>query len=93
MNIGVLVVTLHLNGCMSLKDKRSVLNTLKEKLRKRFNVSVAEVDEMDKWQKAVIALASVSNSKKHLSSGMDKTADFIGGQRRLTVLDRYTEII
>jgi len=93
MNVGVLVVTIYLNDSLSLKDKRGVLNALKDRIRNNFNVSVAEVDEMDKWQKAVLGVAAVSNDKKHVSGCLDKIVDFIEDQRLVTVLDHYTEIL
>ena len=93
MNVGILTVTLYLNGSLSLKDKRRALNTLKDRLRNNFNISVAEVDEMDKWQKAVLAVAAVSNDRKHLSSCLDKIVDFIEGQRMVEILDHSTEML
>lgn len=54
---------LHLEGCQSLKEKRSVMQSLQARLRK-LNVSVAEVDHQDLWQKAGIACATVSSSHR-----------------------------
>ena len=65
MRVGVLVLTLHLPGCGSLKEKRHRLKPLIHRLRKEFNVSVAEVDAQDVWQTAVIACTTVSNSGSH----------------------------
>lgn len=55
---------LHLEGCQSLKDKRSVLQSLKAELRRRLNVSVAEVEHQDLWQRAGIACAAVGSDKR-----------------------------
>ncbi len=52
MVVGVLQVDVHLPRAHSLKEKRSVLNSLKDQLRGRFNVAVAEVDATEKWQRA-----------------------------------------
>ncbi|MEO8140899.1 MAG: DUF503 domain-containing protein [Gemmatimonadota bacterium] len=54
---------LHLEGCQSLKDKRSVLQSLLARLKK-LNVAVAEVEHQDLWQKAGIACATVSSSRR-----------------------------
>ena len=54
---------LHLEGCQSLKDKRSVLQSLQARLKK-LNVAVAEVEHQDLWQKAGIACATVSSSRR-----------------------------
>ena len=93
MNIGILNVELHLNGSTSLKDKRGVLRRLKDRLKNKFNVSVAEVDEMDKWQKAVLGIVTVSNDKKHLSGYLDSIMNFIEDEKMIMVMDHMTEIL
>jgi uncharacterized protein YlxP (DUF503 family) len=93
MNVGILTVEIHLKDSASLKDKRRALRRLKDRLKNGFNVSVAEVDDMDKWQKAVLAIAVVSNDKKHLSGYMDSIMNFIREENRMTVFDHATEIL
>ena len=61
MHIGVLTLRLHLPACHSLKEKRGRLKPLLHQLRREFNLSVAEIDAQDTWQRAVIACAVVSN--------------------------------
>jgi len=58
--IGVLTLELKIDHSHSLKDKRHVVKSLKEKLRSRFNVSVAEIDYQDVWQRSVVAAVTVS---------------------------------
>ena len=58
--VGVLTLELHVEGSHSLKDKRHVVKSLKDRLRSKFNISVAEIDGMDTWQWSVIAAAAVS---------------------------------
>ncbi|MGB2600875.1 MAG: DUF503 domain-containing protein [Candidatus Omnitrophota bacterium] len=93
MHIGALRIELHLGESSSLKEKRGILRRLKDRLKNKFNVSVAEVEEMDKWQKAVLGVVTISNDKKHLSSCLDSIVDFIEAENRLMVLDHTTEIL
>jgi uncharacterized protein len=58
--IGVLTLELHLNHSHSLKEKRHVVQGLKDRLQSKFNVSVAEIDCQDLWQRAVVAAVTVS---------------------------------
>jgi len=57
---------MHLPYSQSLKDKRRVLKSLKDRLRGRHNISIAEVDGQDVWQHAVLGIASVADSRAHL---------------------------
>jgi uncharacterized protein YlxP (DUF503 family) len=59
--VGVLTLELHLNHSHSLKDKRHVVQSLKDRLRHKFNVAVAEIDYQDLWQRAVVAAVTVSS--------------------------------
>lgn len=63
--IGLLTLTLHLNHSHSLKDKRQVVRSLKDRLRRHFNVSVAEIDYQEVWQRAVIAVVTVAESRSY----------------------------
>lgn len=64
-SIGVLTLELHINDAHSLKDKRHVVKSLKDKLRFKFNVSVAEIDYQDLWQRSVVAAVTVSSEQSH----------------------------
>src|SRR5678815_5482405 len=63
--VAVGTVEIHLPDVGSLKGKRRALKGLKEKLRRRFEISVAEVDHQDAWQRATLALACVSGDSRH----------------------------
>lgn len=63
--IGVMTLELRLGNSHSLKDKRHVVKGLKERLRNRFNVSVAEIDYHDLWQRAAVAAVTVSAERGH----------------------------
>jgi uncharacterized protein len=68
MPVGVLTLEIQLPYAHSLKDKRSVLVSLRTRLRARFNVAVAELDHQDVWQRATLGVTSISNSQPLLES-------------------------
>lgn len=72
-------VELHLPDVGSLKDKRHVLKGLKERVRARFEVAVAEIDHHDVWQRATLAVACVSHDSRHANEVVSKAVDFIEG--------------
>ena len=72
MFIGILGVEYHLHGNESLKDKRRVANSLKTKVRAKFNVSIAEVGAEDCMNALRLAVVSVSNDRRHLESRLTK---------------------
>ncbi len=63
--VGVLTLEIRVEHSHSLKEKRHVVKSLKDRVRERFNVSVAEIDGLDSWQASVIAAAIVSNDRVH----------------------------
>lgn len=87
------LVELHLPDVGSLKDKRHVLKGLKEKVRARFEVSVAEVDHQDVWQRATLAIAYVSADARHANTVISKAMDFIEDNVAGRVLDTSVEIL
>lgn len=72
MIVALLTVEYHLHGNDSLKGKRRVANSLKQKVRNTFNVSIAEVETENSLTRLRLAVLSVSNSEQHLQSRMDK---------------------
>jgi uncharacterized protein len=68
MPVGVLTLEIQLPYAHSLKDKRSVVQSLRNRLRSRFNVAVAELDHQDVWQRATLGVTSISNSQLMLES-------------------------
>jgi uncharacterized protein YlxP (DUF503 family) len=68
MPVGVLTLEIQLPYSHSLKEKRAVLQKMRDRLRARFNVAVAELDHQDVWQHAVLGVVSVSNSRPLLES-------------------------
>ena len=86
-------IELHLPDVDSLKGKRHVLKGLKERVRARFEVSVAEVDHQDVWQRATLALAYVSADARHANEVVSKAMDFIEDHVEGRVLDTSVEIL
>ena len=86
-------VEVHLPDVGSLKGKRHALKGLKEKVRARFEVSVAEVDHHDIWQRATLAVACVSHDSRHANEVVSKAVDFIEGNVDGYVTDISVEIL
>ncbi len=80
--IGVLTLEIRLENSHSLKDKRHVVQGLKERLRHKFNVAVAEIDHQDLWQRAAVAAVTVASDRVHagkvLQSVEDEAAALLG---------------
>jgi uncharacterized protein YlxP (DUF503 family) len=77
MVVGTLNVRLALRAAHSLKDKRHVIKGLKERLRNKFNVSVAEVDLQDEWQRAVLGVAMVGTDTRYVNSVLSTLVDHL----------------
>ena len=77
--LATLTIHLHLPACASLKEKRGRIKPLIARLRREFNVSVAEMDLLDKWQEAVIVCAMVGNERAHLESALQSVAKWVEG--------------
>ncbi|MGC1617175.1 MAG: DUF503 domain-containing protein, partial [Candidatus Acidiferrum sp.] len=75
MPVGLLTLELHIPDAQSLKDKRQVLRSLKDKLRRQFNVAVAELDHQDVWQRSVVGVVTLSNEEKHVNEVLQKVLD------------------
>jgi uncharacterized protein YlxP (DUF503 family) len=93
VRVAVGVVELHLPDVGSLKGKRHALKGLKERVRARYEVSVAEVDHQDLWQRATLALAYVSHDARHANEVVSKAMDFIEEHVEGRVIDTSVEIL
>ena len=72
MPVGLLTLELHIADAQSLKDKRQVLRSLKDRLRAHFNVAVAELDFEDTWQRSVVGVVTLSNEEHHVQEALQK---------------------
>ncbi len=95
MFVGVLRLTLHLPEPGSLKSKRHLLRSAIDRVKAKFNVSIAEVAENDLWQRSVIGVAAVGNDHAFVNEALDKVADFVGAMHggQIQVIARDLEIV
>jgi hypothetical protein len=84
--VGSVLVELHIPQSTSLKAKRSVINRIKQRIASRFNVSVAEVDYQDLWQRAAIGVAVVGGEKALVESSLTKIVNLIQSEPTVEVL-------
>lgn len=92
MIIGACEVRLRIMGARSLKEKRKTLKSMKDRVSK-MNISVAEVDDQDKWQAATIGFALVSNDSSYVNSVLDRIFSFLAEFPDVEVIDRKMEIM
>jgi uncharacterized protein YlxP (DUF503 family) len=93
MVIGLLTLEMHLPGARSLKDKRHVLRSLERRIRDRFNVSVAEVEHQDLWQRARLAVVAVNTDRVHLESTLQAVAGEAATAREAELVDQAMELL
>lgn len=75
MPIGLLTLEIHIGDAQSLKDKRQVLRSLKDRLRAHFNVAVAELEHQELWQRARVGVVTISGDSRHLEESMQAVAE------------------
>ncbi len=90
MVVSVISWELHLDGCASLKEKRAILRSLKDRLRERHNLSVAETDHQDTWQRAELCAALVSSNRRLADSVMSRADALVASYSRVRVIDTAT---
>ena len=93
MVVGLCTVELHISESQSLKDKRQVLHSLKDRLHRTFNISVAEVEGQDLWQKAVLGMACVANESKHVSQVLEQALNLIKSLPTVEVVRTHVELL
>jgi uncharacterized protein YlxP (DUF503 family) len=92
MLVAVCQIELFLPESGSLKQKRFIVQSLKTRIRQKFNCSIAEVDENDKWQKAVFGLSMVANERKILDQAYNKVLDLIESDGRTQIVNTVFEV-
>ena len=94
MHVGVCRLTLHLPEASSLKEKRQIAKSLADRIRNRFNVAVAEVEDADMRQRLTIGVCCVSNDRGHADAMLSSVLNYIEESRRdVELLDIQSEVI
>ena len=89
MVVGVIAWELEIVAAQSLKEKRSVVKSLKDRLHERFNASVAETAYQDKWQKAELTAGVVASERRHAEQVLESLDRFVAGDPRARIIDSY----
>jgi uncharacterized protein len=92
MVVGVMIWELSLPGCSSLKEKRMVVRSLKDRIHHRFKVSVAETGHQDVWTRAQMAVAVVSGDGAHAEEVLDHVDRMVGQNGRALVMERRRDL-
>lgn len=94
MPIAFLTLELHLEAAQSLKDRRQVVRSLKDKLRTSFNISIAELDGAELWNRATIGIVSISHSRSYLDGlirNVESAATRIANNNGADIADSFVE--
>ena len=89
MVVGVCTIELYLPENHSLKGKRQVVNGLKGRLKNRFNISIAEIDYLDVWQRATLGVAMINNNRVNVDREFRKMINFIDSSQYASYLMDY----
>ena len=87
MIVGLITWELHLAACHSLKEKRHIVKSLKDRLHQRFNVSAAETDHHDLWQRAELSAVVVSNDRRHAEQVLREADRLVEGADGARIVD------
>lgn len=93
MTIGILRLVLFVQNSNSLKSKRRVLHSLKARLRNRFNVSISQIADEDKWQKISLAIVAVGKNKRYIDQELCRIINFIENFNQASIVDCQMEVL
>ena len=93
MHVGVLQVEISIPDAMSLKDKRQVVKSLKDRIAHGHNVSIAEVGALDEHRRSIIGVAMVSNDKRYVEGALSKLVDFIRMVPQASLIDYQIDMM
>ena len=91
--IAVLLIELHIPESNSLKSKRRVLASFKERMRAKFNVSVAEIAALDNWQRSVCGVAMIGNDRRYLDSSISSVLNFVETVHNVRLVESQLEFL
>jgi len=92
MVVGTLKIEFRLTDNRSLKGKRKVVRSMVDKVKSRFNVSIAEVGSNDKWQKIELGVSAVGNDRRHIDSSLNHVLGFLDSLCLAQIVDTEIEI-
>lgn len=92
-HIGVLTLEIFIPDAQSLKAKRRVLKSMKDQIRTHHNVSVAEIDLMDKWQRATLGVCMIGSDKAYIDAALRKILDFLHTQDSFQISTHQIEFV
>ncbi len=93
MTIGVLQLEIALHDAMSLKDKRRVVKSIKDRIAYAHNVSIAEVGALDEHRRSILGIAMVSNDSRYVQGALSKLVDFVRSVGQVDLIDYRIELI
>jgi len=93
MVVGILQLRIMIRDAQSLKDKRRIVKSLRDRIRNRFNVSVSEVDSLDQHQQAVLGITLATNDRIFADQVLAKVVDLVRATPGATLVDYETEIL
>jgi len=93
MTIGVLQIEISITDAMSLKDKRRVVKSIKDRIAHRHNVSIAEVGALDEHRRAILGMAMVSNDARYVQGALSKLVDFIRAVPQVDLIDHQIDLL
>ena len=93
MTVGCCKIELRIPASDSLKAKRRVVKSLKDRVQSRFNVAIAEVDRLDEWQRATLGVACVSNDSRLVDATLSKVVNWIEGNADVLVVDYEIDLV
>ncbi|RMF63206.1 MAG: DUF503 domain-containing protein [Calditrichaeota bacterium] len=92
MLVGVCRIEVFLPESNSLKSKRFVLNSVKQKIRNKFNVSIAEVENNDKWQRISFGISMITNERRFIDRTVAEILNLINGDGRMEILNHFVDV-
>jgi uncharacterized protein YlxP (DUF503 family) len=93
MTVGSCKIELRIPDSGSLKDKRRVVKSIKDRVQARFNVGIAEVDRLDDWQRATLGVAAVSNDGRLVDETLSKVVNWIEANGEVLVVDYEIDLV
>lgn len=93
MIIGLLKIDLHIHDSSSLKEKRMVTKSLKDKLRRQFNIAITETDNRDKWQVVNLGIATISTDTRYANQVLSGVVKFIEDLKEVEIIKYEIEMI